>query len=201
MHSVRSVLLALCAMAAFILATPLAQANGHGGSPAQIADVTLPLTSHSQMPELLAQQSPILRLASQRLTGDTDQAVIRFAHAQARTCWPVRWWPSLTTRDDSAYHACGHAYAAALHYLLQQLQWQEALSPPLTALAERLPLLSEFPLCQESGRTFTTATVVKPAPEQPHPAHLLGVVALLLVGLTFPAWWRLWRLSRRMRWA
>lgn len=104
--------------------------------------------------------------ANQNRTDETFRRLLNFANLQYAAClWGVM--PGSVGDETSPFNECSHAYLSATQAALTYLRAMSADKPAAEALVSRIDADmvrngASFVMCQFSGETFNTASLVIP---------------------------------------
>lgn len=148
----------------------------------------IPALTHGQMAVIADYRSEILDLAAnQNRTDEKFRRLLNFANLQYAVClWGLM--PGSIGDETSPFNECSHAYLSAMQAALTNLRQMSADKPAVEALisqidADMVRNRASFVMCQFSGETFNTASLVIPD-WWDIPSHLPSLIA---VGITFVA--------------
>ncbi|MER9645408.1 hypothetical protein [Mesorhizobium sp. M0199] len=164
-----------------------AQAHGQK-SDLNSSGLQIPALTHGQMAVIADYRSEILDLAAkQNRTDETFRRLSNFANLQYAAClWGLM--PGSIGDETSPFNECSHAYLSAMQAALTHLREMSADKPAVEALISRIDAdmvrnRASFVMCQFSGETFNTASLVIPD-WRDIPFHLPSLIA---VGIAFVA--------------
>ncbi|MDF3154552.1 hypothetical protein P3C58_21465 [Mesorhizobium sp. XAP10] len=127
----------------------------------------IPALTHGQMAVVADYRGEILDLAArQNRTDETFRRLLNFANLQYAACfWGLM--PGSIGNETSPFNECSHAYLSAMHAALMHLREMSADKPVVEALISRIDAdmmrnRASFVMCQFSGETFSTASLVMP---------------------------------------
>jgi len=127
----------------------------------------VPALTHGQMAVIADYRSEILDLAaSQSRTDEKFRRLLNFANLQYAAClWGLM--PGSIGDETSPFNECSHAYLSAMQATLTHLRETSADKPAIEALISRIDAdmmlnRASFVMCQFSGETFNTASLVIP---------------------------------------
>jgi hypothetical protein len=142
----------------------------------------IPALTHGQMAVIADYRGEILDLAAgQNRTDEPFRKLLNFANLQYGAClWGLM--PGSTGDETSPFNECSHAYLSAMHAALMHLRRMSADKPAVEALISRIDMdmvrnRASFVMCQFSGETFNTATLVIPNWRK-IPSHPPSMVAM-----------------------
>ncbi len=180
----------LVAAFATCLASPAAEAHRRI-NPAEIQGIPIASLSHGQMAVIADYRSEIMKLAAQeRQVDDTFVRLLNYGNIQYTYClWGLV--PGTLGDEESPFNECAHAYLSAAHALLTHMRETSASKTAVEDLISRIDAdmvrkQSSFVLCQYSGDTFDTASVVRPVWSE-IPTHLPSLAAFSGLGLALAA--------------
>ena len=127
----------------------------------------IPALTHGQMAVIANYRSEILDLAAnQDRTDQMFRRLLNFANLQYAAClWGLM--PGSIGDETSPFNECSHAYLSAMQAALTHLREMSADKPAVEALISRIDAdmvrnRASFVMCQFSGETFNTASLVIP---------------------------------------
>jgi hypothetical protein len=184
---------ALFLLGSALAAAPAFPAAAHRRSAdADISGIPIPGLTHGQMAVIAGYRGAILNLAGQQTpTDDTFRRLLNFGNIQYTYClWGLA--PGGVSDEASPFNECSHAYLSAAQALLVHMRGMAANNPArleaVEALVSRIDAEmvrkgSSFVLCQFSGETFNTATIIRPdwGALPSHPPSLLAFAGLALI--------------------
>ena len=127
----------------------------------------IPALTHGQMAVIADYRGEIFDLAaSQNRTDEPFRRLLNFANLQYVACfWGLM--PGSIADETSPFNECSHAYLSAIQAVLVHMRGMSADKPVAEALISRIDAdmvrnRASFVMCQFSGETFNTASLVIP---------------------------------------
>ena len=193
----RRVIFAIRAVAALCLAMAIPlTALAHTSRPVpDTSGIPIPSLTHGQMAVIAKHRGEILDLAAhQESTDETFRRLMNYGAVQYTYClWGLI--PGSLRDEASPFNECSHAYLSAAHALLLHMRTMpggdEAFLLQVEALVSRIDAEmvrsgASLVLCEFSGETFNTASLIQPI-WSGVPTHPPSLIAFSLVGLGLAA--------------
>ena len=127
----------------------------------------IPALTHGQMAVIADYRGEIFDLAARQIwTDDQFRRLLNFANLQYVAClWGLM--PGSVGDETSPFNECSHAYLSATQAVLVHMRGMSADKPAAEALISRIDAdmvrnQASFVMCQFSGETFNTASLVIP---------------------------------------